>query len=86
MTATTVCDHPGCEVEIDQTLETVCGLTLKRDQFSCDKFFCAPHRANEIETPERYAIGVCDDCLSFLTLDCHERIEGHKHFGIEGRT
>lgn len=86
MTSTTFCDHPGCEVEIELTLETACGLQRTGDGYSCDHFFCAEHRANVIEVADRYVIGICDDCFAGVTVDAQGRVEGHKHFGIEGRT
>lgn len=80
------CDHPGCTEKIDRGLAYVCGVMHGSDEYSCERYFCGAHRANIIEIIQRASIAICDECYSFLTLDCHERIEGHKDFGIEDRT
>lgn len=80
------CDHPGCTKRINRGLAHVCGILHGADEFSCELYFCRDHRSNVVEVPNRHEIAVCDECYSFLTLDCHERIEGHKDFGIEART
>lgn len=80
------CDDPGCTKKITRGLAHVCGILHGADEYSCELYFCQEHRSNVVEDPRLYPLAVCDACFAMLVVDSEGRIEGHKHFGIEGRT
>lgn len=39
-----ICDHPGCNEEIDRGLAYVCGGDVMGGEHGCGLFFCGQHR------------------------------------------
>jgi hypothetical protein len=57
-----VCDHPGCDTQIDRGLSYVCGGEPYGGEFGCGLFFCERHL--QPTRARRSSALVCDCCHS----------------------
>ena len=66
----TTCDHPGCNTKIHRGNIHACGGFPGSDEYTCDRYFCAPHQ-EFIMFPEgvRY---MCEECASLLEYEEHD--------------
>ena len=56
-----ICDHPGCDAEIDRGLSYVCGSEPYGGEKGCGLYFCEDHREyREFEDGEHAC--VCERC------------------------
>jgi hypothetical protein len=53
-----ICDHPGCEAEIDRGLAYVCGDEPYGGDKGCGLFFCPKHQVGEHQTCQRCVDGL----------------------------
>jgi hypothetical protein len=60
-----VCDHVGCDKEIDRGLSHACGGMHGDDEISCDKYYCEEHAANIVDHCDKWH-SVCDECYAAL--------------------
>src|SRR6185437_800087 len=58
-----ICDHPGCEAEIDRGLAHACGGMHGEDTLSCERYFCGPHHRNIVEFDGQH-LALCDECYA----------------------
>lgn len=75
-TVDAICDHPGCDVEIDRGLGFACGGSPGATHASCELHFCADHligvelcaecRNDELAD----CLSVCWSCARLLTTEC----------------
>ena len=70
-----ICDHPGCDKEINRGLSYACGGMHGEGTYSCEKYFCEPH-LNHVKTPSGELISICDECLSLLIVNDDLEIQG----------
>lgn len=58
-----VCDHPGCEKEIDRGLSYACGGMHGEDP-GCEKYFCDAHLffVDDDDIPHR----LCEECAALV--------------------
>lgn len=67
-----ICDHPGCNEQIDRGLAFACGDMHGEDEVSCEKYFCGDHKQNFVKTTyDDRIVSVCDECAKQL-LDTKE--------------
>jgi hypothetical protein len=68
-----ICDHPGCNKEIDRGLGYACGDMHGEDEVSCENYFCSEHLYFS-DTP----IGtrfLCEDCAKLMAEYMEEENE-----------
>lgn len=58
-----VCEHPGCEKQIDRGLSFACGGEHEDDYFCCDGYFCGEHLRSVERADNGESIGVCESCM-----------------------
>ena len=75
-----VCDHPGCNAEIDRGLGCCCGNMHGEDVYECEKYFCDDHRYC-ITTPDCEYMRICQACCDYFILDSDGRIVGDREGG-----
>lgn len=67
-----VCDHPGCEKEIDRGLGYVCGGDVYGGEHGCGLFFCGEHsyhvRNTDLPDGEVWSPGICERCADGFAL------------------
>ncbi len=63
-----ICDHDGCNAEIDRGLSYACGDMHGEDVYWCEKYFCGEHQT-PIEDEDGHCFSVCNECLNLLNLD-----------------
>ncbi|MBE3670940.1 hypothetical protein BOO25_18600 [Vibrio navarrensis] len=61
-----ICDHPGCNKEINRGLSYVCGTMHGEDEISCDKYFCEEHKSNYVTFDDGRGAHICDECAKQL--------------------
>jgi hypothetical protein len=61
-----VCDHDGCNKEIDRGLSYACGGMHGDDEYSCEKYFCYEHMSNWVEDDQGGTVRVCNSCANEL--------------------
>lgn len=55
-----VCDHPGCNAEIDRGLSYVCGSEPKGGEHGCGLYFCEEHRRTAGDKRDKASL--CTKC------------------------
>lgn len=60
-----ICDHEGCETEIDRGLGYACGGMHGEDEHSCEKYFCGEH-LRYAELPDGECVQLCHECYKLL--------------------
>lgn len=60
-----ICDHDGCNKNIDRGLSYACGGMHGEDEIGCEKYFCQDHMSNVVLNGEDFH-HVCDDCSKHL--------------------
>ena len=57
-----VCEHPGCEKQIDRGMSYACGGEHEDDYFCCDGYFCPEHLHVVELVDSRDVLAVCENC------------------------
>lgn len=67
-----VCDHPGCDKEIDRGLGFVCGGDVYGGEHGCGLFFCGEHsyyvRNTDLPDGEVWSPQLCKQCADGFAL------------------
>lgn len=69
-----ICEHPGCDAEIDRGMSYACGGEPgEQGGWSCEGYFCPKHLYcvgvlpdTEASTELRFAVSLCAQCTSVL--------------------
>lgn len=57
-----ICDHPGCNAEINRGLAYICGEEIHGGEKGCGLFFCSHHRYfSESDDDPKLCMACCDD-------------------------
>ncbi|MDX2265467.1 MAG: hypothetical protein NW215_10905 [Hyphomicrobiales bacterium] len=65
-----ICDHPGCDAEIDRGLDYACGDEHGPGDVSCEKYFCWKHRTM-VDTGGR-SVFICEACANEVKDECDD--------------
>lgn len=60
-----LCDHPGCNKEIDRGLSYVCGGDVEGGEHGCGLFFCGDHLWYRRPRGEKRDFQNCKRCLTY---------------------
>lgn len=60
-----VCDHPGCNSEIDRGLSYACGGMHGKLEIGCEKYFCEKHLFTTVKDQDDL-VSVCEECSKYL--------------------
>lgn len=58
------CDQPGCTTQIHRGLAYACGDMHGEESFSCERYFCLPHRQNTLPDESGRSVSVCESCYA----------------------
>lgn len=58
-----ICDHPGCDCQIDRGLSYACAGMHGQQEVGCEGYFCSEHLSNLVVEREGY-VRVCDQCIA----------------------
>lgn len=57
-----ICDHPGCEAEIDRGVSYACGGEPRGGEYGCGLYFCSEHLFYK-DVGDRHFVQTCERCL-----------------------